>query len=577
MSGGRHQATPELVDGVGLHGAGFAIGVGDGLQHVHQLELLASFERAAQHGDEFVGDRSEDAGLVGQGPGLRVGRLDVRDAQRLLHEADDAILLGCRHVGAAAQELKHQDRRGEPRVFDPLQPRAEDGARGVARPAAQTARVLVDLLDHLDRETEPPDPEGDAAEHGQECDQVGQERSSVRFPVSARHGARLLNPGMLAQVEPFHTIEISRLAHELKAAGRSIIHMEFGQPSTGAPRGAIEAAHRMLDTDAMGYWESAALRAAIARRYRDVYAVDVEAERILLTAGASPALVLALSSLFKPGDRVALARPGYVAYRNVLRGLHLEPVEIGCGPRTRYQLDAAHLAALDPAPAGVIVASPANPTGTIIPADELRAIADICRARGIRIVSDEIYHGLSYGEPAHSMLEFEPTSTIVNSFSKYFSMPGWRLGWMVSPPGGEERARAYCANFFLTAPSLSQHAGLAAMGCAAELDANIETYRGNRARMLAAMPRLGLSSIAPPDGAFYIYADVGHLTRDSLGLARDLLRDTGVATAPGVDFDPVDGHRHLRFSFAVSTPQIEDALERMAPWFADFGALSPNG
>ena len=381
---------------------------------------------------------------------------------------------------------------------------------------------------------------------------------------------------MLAPVEPFHTIKISRLAHELKAVGRSIIHMEFGQPSTGAPRGAIEAAHRVLDRDAMGYWESAALRVAIARRYRDAYAVDVEPERIVLTAGASPALVLALSSLFEPGDRVALARPGYVAYRNVLRGLHLQPVEICCGPLTRYQLDAAHLAALDPAPAGVIVASPANPTGTIIPAEGLSAIADICRARGIRIVSDEIYHGLSYGEPARSMLAFEPKATIVNSFSKYFSMPGWRLGWMVSPPGGEERARAYCANFFLTAPSLSQHAGLAAMACARELDDNVDTYRRNRALMLAALPRLGLSSIAPPDGAFYLYADIGHLTRDSLGFARDLLLETGVATAPGIDFDPVDGHRHLRFSFAVSTPQVEDALERIAPWFAASRTLSPN-
>jgi aspartate/methionine/tyrosine aminotransferase len=318
----------------------------------------------------------------------------------------------------------------------------------------------------------------------------------------------------------------------------------------------------------MGYWESAALRGAIARRYRDLYGAMVEPERILLTAGASPALVLALASLFEPGDRVALARPGYVAYRNVLRGLHLVPLEIGCGPETRYQLDAAHLAALEPAPAGVIVASPANPTGTIIPAEGLRAIAAVCRARGIRIVSDEIYHGLSYGEPARSMLAFEPAATIVNSFSKYFSMPGWRLGWMVCPPGADERARAYCANFFLTAPSLSQHVGLAAMDCTAELDVNVETYRRNRALMLAAMPGLGLGSIAPPDGAFYIYADIGHLTEDSVGFATRLLVDTGVATAPGVDFDPIDGHRHLRFSFAVSTREVEDALARITPWFA---------
>ena len=368
-------------------------------------------------------------------------------------------------------------------------------------------------------------------------------------------------------VAPFHAVAISRRAHAMKAAGRSVIHMEFGQPSTGAPAAAIAAAERVLAHDPMGYWDSADLRAAIAQRYFDQYRVEVEPERVILTAGASPALVLALSTLFRPGDRVALARPGYVAYRNVLRGLHMVPVEIACGPDTRYQLDAAQLAALDPPPAGVIVASPANPTGTIIPADGLRAIADLCRERGIRIVSDEIYHGLSYGAPARSMLEFEPTATVVNSFSKYFSMAGWRLGWLVVPSGGAERTYAYSVNFYLTPPSLSQHAALAAMTCTAELDGHVETYRRNRAILLDALPKLGLASIAPPDGAFYIYADIGHLSGDSFAFANALLDDTGIATAPGIDFDPVDGHRHLRFSFAVSTAEVEEAVRRMVPWF----------
>ena len=380
---------------------------------------------------------------------------------------------------------------------------------------------------------------------------------------------------MTADVEPFHAIGIGRLAHELKAQGRSVIHMEFGQPSTGAPRAAIEVAKRVLDSDPMGYWESVELRAAIARRYRDLYAVVVDPERILLTAGASPALVLALATLFEPGDRVALARPGYVAYRNVLRGLSLEPVELACGPDVRFQVDAATLAALDPAPAGLIVASPANPTGTIIPAAELAAIADVCRARGIRIVSDEIYHGLSYAGPTHSMLEFDPDATIVNSFSKYFSMVGWRLGWLVAPPSLPAKARAYAANFYLTAPSLAQHAALVALSCTDELDGHVEAYRANRALMLDAVPRLGLARIAPPDGAFYIYADIGHLTQDSYGFCRQLLLDTGVATAPGIDFDPVDGHRFMRFSFAVSTPEVEEALRRLEPWFA--ARLPGNG
>ncbi len=369
-------------------------------------------------------------------------------------------------------------------------------------------------------------------------------------------------------VAPFHTVSITRLAHEMRAAGRSVIFMAFGQPSTGAPRAAIAAAQRILATDGMGYWESPQLRAAIADLYRTEYGLDIASDRIVLSAGASPALVVALSSQFKPGDRIALARPGYVAYRNVIRALHLQPVEIACDARTRFQLDAAHIAALDPTPAGLIVASPANPTGTIIAPAELRAIADLCHARNIRIVSDEIYHGLSYGAPARSMLEFAPEATVINSFSKYFSMAGWRLGWMVCPEEIVARTRAYSTNFYLTPPSLSQHAALAAMECRDELDGHVETYRRNRALMLDAMPRFGLDTIAPPDGAFYVYADVGHFTRNSLDFARDLLVETGVATATGLDFDPVEGHRFLRFSFAVSTAEVEEGLERLQGAFA---------
>jgi len=369
-------------------------------------------------------------------------------------------------------------------------------------------------------------------------------------------------------VEPFRAISVSRLAHQLKAEGRSIIHMEFGQPSTGAPAAAIARAHQVLDRDAMGYWESPDLRARIARLYDERYGAAVDPERILLTCGASPALVLALSTRFRPGDRVALARPGYVAYRNTLRALHLEPVEIACGPETRFQLTADQLAALDPAPAGVIIASPANPTGTIIPDDELAAIAEVCRWRGIAIVSDEIYHGLSYVGPTATMLRFAPDALVINSFSKYWSMAGWRLGWLVVPPDRVEAARAYIGNMFLTPPSLSQHAGLVAMDAVEELEGHVDAYRRNRALMLEALPALGLRRIAPPDGAFYIWADIGHLTDDSVAFCERLLRDTGVATAPGVDFDPVEGRRFIRFSFAVSTAEVEEALARLRPRFA---------
>ncbi len=372
---------------------------------------------------------------------------------------------------------------------------------------------------------------------------------------------------MIASIDPFHAIAISREAHRLEAAGRSILHMEFGQPSTGAPAASIAMAHHVLDTDPMGYWESQPLKDRIARHYRDSYGLTIDAERILLTCGASPGLVLALTSLFAPGARVATARPGYVAYRNTLKALYLSPVEVACGPAERYQISADALAALDPAPDGLIVASPANPTGTIIPADELARIAATCAARGIAIVSDEIYHGLSFGDPARSMLEFAPDAIIVNSFSKYFSMAGWRLGWIVVPPVLIDAARARMGNLFLTPPVLAQQAGLQAFEESAELDGHVATYRRNRQLLLDALPALGLASIAPPDGAFYLYADISHLTDDSLAFCHRLLQDTGVATAPGVDFDPVNGRHFIRFSFAVSTDRVEDAIARMVPWF----------
>ena len=371
---------------------------------------------------------------------------------------------------------------------------------------------------------------------------------------------------MLAEIDPFYAMEINRLAHRL--TGTTVIHMEYGQPSTGAPSAAIACAHRVLDRDGMGYWESRALQEGLAAHYRRRYGLSIAPERFILTCGASPALVLALSAFFAPGDRVALARPGYVAYRNVLKALHLEPVEIGCGPQTRYQLAAQHIAALEPAPQGVIVASPANPTGTIIADAELQRIADVCRDRGCMVISDEIYHGLTYTGPAATMLAFDPNAFVIGSFSKYFSMVAWRLGWLLAPEDKAERARAFCGNMFLTAPSLSQHAGVEALAATDELEAHVAVYRTNRDLLLKALPQFGLSRIAPPDGAFYLYVDVGHLTDDSLAFCKQMLLDTGVAVAPGIDFDPVDGHRHIRFSFAVSTAETIEAIARLAPWFA---------
>ncbi len=378
---------------------------------------------------------------------------------------------------------------------------------------------------------------------------------------------------MIAHLDPFHAIAISALAQRMTAQGRSVIRMEFGQPSTGAPAAALAAARDVLDGEDLGYWESPALLERLARYMAETTGVAVAPDQIVLTCGASPALVIALSLRFGPGARVALARPGYVAYRNTLRALFIEPVELPCGPEVGYQITAAALAALDPAPDGVIIASPANPTGTVIVPDEMAAIAKVCAQRGIRIVSDEIYQGITYDAPALSMLAFDPDAIVVNSFSKYFSMPGWRLGWVTVPPDLVDAARARMGNLFLTPPSLSQHAGLAALECGEELDGHVRTYARNRDLLLGALPAMGLARIAPPDGAFYVYADVGHLTDDSMALCIRLLEETGVATAPGIDFDPIDGHRFMRFSFAVSTPLVEEAILRLIPWFQAQGAL----
>jgi len=377
---------------------------------------------------------------------------------------------------------------------------------------------------------------------------------------------------MTATIDPFRAMAIGQLAHALAAQGRSIIHMEYGQPSTSAPAAALAKAHHVLDNEAQGYWESAPLKERIALHYAQTQGVTIAPEQVILTCGASPALVLALNSAFAPGARIATARPGYVAYRNTVKALHMQLVEVPCGAEQGYQISAAALAALEPAPDGVIIASPANPTGTIIPPAELEAIALVCQQRGIRIISDEIYHGLSYTGPCVSLLAYAPDALVVNSFSKYFSMPGWRLGWLVAPLDLVDAAYARMSNLFLTPPVLAQHAGLAAFDCIEELEGHIATYAANREAMLAALPALGLAKIAPPDGAFYIWADIGHLTDDSMGFCTKLLQDTGVACAPGVDFDSETGHRFMRFSFAVSTPLVEEAIARMIPWFAQRAA-----
>ncbi len=374
---------------------------------------------------------------------------------------------------------------------------------------------------------------------------------------------------MPVTIDPFYTIEISQMAARLTEQGRDIIHLEFGQPQAGAPQAALDAVRAGLDKPVPGYWQSPALKHRLSRHYREHYGAEVSPDRIFLTCGASPALVLALVTAFSPGERVALARPGYVAYRNTLKGLHICPEELACGADTRFQITADMIGALDPAPDGLIIASPSNPTGTIIAPEELARICAICAERAIRIISDEIYHGLTYTMATCSALAFKHDAFVISSFSKYYCMPGWRIGWLVAPQDMAADVSARIGNFFLTSPSLSQTAALAAMEARSALDRHIDTYARNREILLDALPRLGLGEIAPPDGAFYIYANVERFTPDSFDLCKQVLNDTGVVIAPGRDFDPVNGHKYVRFSFAVETSTVEAALERLRAWFAD--------
>lgn len=371
------------------------------------------------------------------------------------------------------------------------------------------------------------------------------------------------------QVPPFIAMDVLRAANERAAAGADVLHLEVGQPSTPAPAAVLAAAREALARETLGYTDALglpALREAIAAHYRAQYGVALDAGRIVVTTGSSGAFLLAFLAAFDPGDHIAMAAPSYPAYRNILTALDLVPVEMTAGPGERFQMTLdllrAHRGRID----GLIVASPANPTGTMLAPDELSAIARHCRDRGIRFVSDEIYHGITYGMTAATALATTEEAIVVNSFSKYFSMTGWRLGWMVVPPDMLRAVECLAQNLYISPPALSQHAAIAAFGCGDELDANVARYAANRALLLEELPKAGFARFAPPDGAFYLYADVAHLTNDSTDFCRRMLREIGVACTPGVDFDPVRGHASLRISFAGSTETMAEAARRLKAW-----------
>lgn len=374
-----------------------------------------------------------------------------------------------------------------------------------------------------------------------------------------------------AHVPPFYAGEIAREAALLARAGRDIVPMHFGEPRLAPPAVALEAARhaaRADESSTHGYWISEALQHRLSRHYRDTYGVDVAPQRILLTNGASAGLVAVFTALLRAGDRVGIARPGYPAYRNALQALERSVVEIDCREDRDYRLAPAAVRAAAPLRA-LIVASPANPTGVVLQRDELAALAAECRAQGAWLICDEIYHGIVYGARASSALEVEPDAIVVNSFSKLYRMPGWRLGWLVVPETLIERFRTHLINLFLTPTSISQHAALPALDAQEDLRAAVAGYAANRERLLAALPPLGIDRICVPAGAFYLYADVAGYTDDSLAFCRQLLSDTGVAITPGIDFDTERGNTHVRFSFAGSGDDIERALARLGPWLAD--------
>jgi aspartate/methionine/tyrosine aminotransferase len=374
-------------------------------------------------------------------------------------------------------------------------------------------------------------------------------------------------------VPPFIAMDVLRAANAREAAGERVTHLEVGQPGTQAPAPVREAARQALADNKIGYTDAegiAKLREAIAADYHARYGVVVDPAEIVVTTGSSAAFQLGFLAAFEPGDRVALAAPGYPAYRNILSALGLETVLIEVGENAHYQPNPELLADI-PDLAGLIVASPANPTGTMIAPAELARLAEYCRERGIRLVSDEIYHGITYEADAATARAFGREAIIVNSFSKYYSMTGWRLGWMLVPPDLARSVECLAQNFYISPPALSQLAAVAAFQCRDELDGHVARYRANRDLLIATLRKAGLSRFAPAEGAFYLYVDVSSLTRDSEAFCRRMLAEIGVATTPGRDFDPIHGDDWLRLSFAGSTDDIKEATTRLTAWLPKQG------
>ncbi len=380
-----------------------------------------------------------------------------------------------------------------------------------------------------------------------------------------------LEPSRRSDVPPFMVMDVMAAAARIEAAGGHVIHMEVGQPATGAPKTAIAAAHAALESGRIDYTSALgipSLRARIARHYRDAYGCDVSPERIVVTTGSSGGFVLAFLSMFEPGDRVAVTVPGYPPYRHILTALGCEPVLIETTNETRHALTGeALLAAHRKAPLkGVLVGSPANPTGTMMSREALAGLIAASEDAGIRFISDEIYHGLDYAFPAVTAASLSEHALVINSFSKYFCMTGWRVGWMVVPDVLVRPIERLQQNLSISVPSLSQIAAEAAFDGAAEMEEIKHGYQENRRILIEGLPKAGLSKFLPADGAFYLYADVSDFTSDSFEFAKQMLEQAHVAATPGLDFDPIHGRSFIRLSYARSADEMREAVDRIAHW-----------
>lgn len=378
-------------------------------------------------------------------------------------------------------------------------------------------------------------------------------------------------PAARSDVESFIVMDVMRAAAELEAKGRSVIHMEVGQPGTPAPEAALAAARSALGSETLGYTAALgidALRARIAESYRDRYGVVVDESRIVVCTGSSAAFILAFLALFDTGARVALPSPGYPCYRHILSALGCRSPLIETGPETRWMPTLDAVAQLDRETGldGLLIASPANPTGTMIEPARLAELVRYCDESGIWLVSDEIYHGLTYERPASTALSVSDDVVVINSFSKYYAMTGWRIGWLVVPPSLVRVVERLQQNLFISAPAVSQVAALGAFTGTDELERNRATYARNRALLLEALPEAGFTALAPADGAFYLYADVSRFTDDSRAFAAAMLEEIGVAVTPGLDFDAARGHRFLRFSYAGKEQDMAEAARRIKAW-----------